>query len=271
MKLQKLLDLVSSYPNLVKRVGHLLPQVRLYYLGQSILQTASEDKSVDTKNERMIVDMPFRVIAMESEGLLFDLSASAGRPDDEKSGVSSFILVEHGPNEIDVIMLFEMGKHAILKVDTFDGKDTGTYISGKKARSLGVGPDGQNLDAMFVVTTRTIAMHALAAKNRTLEAISKRKLRVKTAEGLDFAKVSSIIRVYGKKESDLLPAFGGHIDYTHRFEVEGHWRVVSGVGKDREGVYQVAGRTWVVPHTRGPEDAPLIPKIRVLMDGGQHE
>jgi len=31
------------------------------------------------------------------------------------------------------------------------------------------------------------------------------------------------------------------------------------------GIYQVPGRTWVVEHVRGPDEAPLLRKTRVLV------
>lgn len=52
-------------------------------------------------------------------------------------------------------------------------------------------------------------------------------------------------------------------DYSHRWEVRGHWRVCKGIGKDRQGEYCVNGFTWVKPHEKGPEDKPLIKKTRI--------
>lgn len=55
------------------------------------------------------------------------------------------------------------------------------------------------------------------------------------------------------------------IDWSHRFEVRGHWRRPEGVGKDREGNYCVEGYTWVREHVRGPEHLPLVKKTRVVL------
>lgn len=57
---------------------------------------------------------------------------------------------------------------------------------------------------------------------------------------------------------------GKTIDYSHRFAVRGHWRRVSGIGKDRQGNYCIQGYTWVVDSIKGPEDKPLINKTRVI-------
>lgn len=55
-----------------------------------------------------------------------------------------------------------------------------------------------------------------------------------------------------------------NIDWSHRWEVRGHWRKCATIGKDREGKYGVKGFTWVSSHERGPEDAPLIKKTRII-------
>lgn len=54
----------------------------------------------------------------------------------------------------------------------------------------------------------------------------------------------------------------GKIDFSHRWEVRGHWRRVSGMGKDREGNYEIRGLTWVSNFIKGPEELPLIQKLR---------
>lgn len=56
------------------------------------------------------------------------------------------------------------------------------------------------------------------------------------------------------------------VDWSHRFEVRGHWRRMPGIGKDREGNYCVEGFTWVKEHVRGPEELPLVKKQRVVHD-----
>lgn len=57
---------------------------------------------------------------------------------------------------------------------------------------------------------------------------------------------------------------GGVIDWSHRWEVRGHWRKVHGIGKDRAGDYKIVGHTWVKNFTKGPAELPLIVKTRVM-------
>lgn len=54
------------------------------------------------------------------------------------------------------------------------------------------------------------------------------------------------------------------IDWSHRWAVRGHWRIIDGVGKDRDGAYCIPNYTWVSSHVRGPENAPLITKTRIV-------
>jgi hypothetical protein len=78
-------------------------------------------------------------------------------------------------------------------------------------------------------------------------------------------KPKQIIHVVPKKEKEEYAGIGGApIDWSHRWEVRGHWRKQDGIGKDRAGEYQVRGWTWVVPHTKGPEDKLLVKKIRIV-------
>lgn len=78
--------------------------------------------------------------------------------------------------------------------------------------------------------------------------------------------IRRIVRITTKarKESTQPITAGGKIDWSHRWEVRGHWRRVATVGKDRTGEYTVKGFTWVEQHTRGPDEAPLVVKTRVV-------
>ncbi len=79
--------------------------------------------------------------------------------------------------------------------------------------------------------------------------------------------IRQIIRILPKRESVAAITSGGVVDWTHRWEVRGHWRLVDGIGKDREGVYCVSGFTWVSPFLKGPEGLPFIQKTRVVTQG----
>lgn len=79
-------------------------------------------------------------------------------------------------------------------------------------------------------------------------------------------RISKLVYVCPKKaRAQVEAASSKEIDWSHRFEVRGHWRRTEGVGKDREGNYCVEGYTWVREHVRGPEHLPLVKKTRVVL------
>ena len=96
------------------------------------------------------------------------------------------------------------------------------------------------------------------------------KVRIRSGKGLESHKIKDIVRVV-KNRQTCKPLIGGTIDYSHRFEVMGHWRKCRLIGKNRAGEYNVKGHTWVVPHVKGPDKKDLITKIRMKKgdDGGQ--
>lgn len=78
--------------------------------------------------------------------------------------------------------------------------------------------------------------------------------------------IRSIVRITSKARKSYLKPItaGGTISWSHRWESRGHWRRVPTVGKDRAGEYCVKGFTWVSQSIKGPEDAPLVVKTRVV-------
>lgn len=92
------------------------------------------------------------------------------------------------------------------------------------------------------------------------------RIKMKTRSGSQkkYHKIRRIIHVgrkgqqYGRSEAHK------NVDWSHRFEVRGHWRKTEKLGKNREGLYCVEGFTWVKNHERGPEHLPLIKKTRLV-------
>lgn len=106
-----------------------------------------------------------------------------------------------------------------------------------------------------------------------LNRLSKEKLglqsvratvRIGSGKSKRIHRIRRVIHVAPKKYVKKQDVKGSNVNWTHRFEVRGHWRVLDGLGKDREGNYCVSGFTWVTHHTRGPEDLPLVKKVRVI-------
>lgn len=109
-------------------------------------------------------------------------------------------------------------------------------------------------------------LHFLKETSRVALESKRMKIKVGKKKTREYAKIMGVVHVYGKTERapTLVPVVGGTIDYSHRFEVRGHWRRVEGVGKNREGLYSVAGFTWISPFIKGNESLPFIKKTRVV-------
>lgn len=94
--------------------------------------------------------------------------------------------------------------------------------------------------------------------------------RIKIGSGKDkrIATFRRIVHVKPKKLllEGIVGSGSRSIDWTHRWAVRGHWRSITGLGKDREGTYCVANMTWVSEHEKGPEDSPLVTKTRLVHD-----
>lgn len=92
---------------------------------------------------------------------------------------------------------------------------------------------------------------------------------VRVGSGVNRKKIrlDNVILVINQKQKAAVAerlSGWGKIDWSHRFEVRGHWRKHEGVGKDRNGQRNVEGYTWVSDHIRGPDDKPLIRKTRIV-------
>lgn len=91
------------------------------------------------------------------------------------------------------------------------------------------------------------------------------RLRLGTGAHRRLVKITEVIHVRPRGgRGKTPPQLGGRMDWAYRWEVMGHWRRISGVGKDRGGARTMPGVTWIVPHVRGPADKPVVPKIRQI-------
>lgn len=90
-------------------------------------------------------------------------------------------------------------------------------------------------------------------------------IKVRTSEGKIQHRINRVVHVAPRSAHHVAQSNSSkEIDWSHRFEVRGHWRRTAALGKDREGIYCVEGYTWVREHVRGPEHVPLIKKTRVV-------
>lgn len=95
------------------------------------------------------------------------------------------------------------------------------------------------------------------------ESCNKRVVNRKT---LKTNVIKKIVHIDTKKGSILKKkvssVYGGKINWSHRWEVRGHWRRVKYIGKDRSGNYLIPGHTWVTPCIKGKGE--LVKKTRLV-------
>lgn len=92
-----------------------------------------------------------------------------------------------------------------------------------------------------------------------------RAVKLGTKSSKASVQIRDIIHVSPKRLIEkTTPAFSKNIDWSHRFEVRGHWRKTMNIGKDREGKYRVNGFTWVKDCVKGPANKPLVKKTRLV-------
>lgn len=75
-------------------------------------------------------------------------------------------------------------------------------------------------------------------------------------------RINSIVYISQTKKKLKCPLTNKTINWTHKWEVRGHWRNCQGLGKNRQGEYAVFNRTWILHHIKG--DGELIKKTRLI-------
>jgi hypothetical protein len=114
-------------------------------------------------------------------------------------------------------------------------------------------------NALVLIRAATVALA------RTSLGVQKTVHRIRLGKGKSrrLKKISNVVHCIPKKHlNEYLPSLNAEFDFSHRFEVRGHWRKTPTIGKNRQGVYGTQGFTWVVPHEKGPEHLPLVKKTR---------
>jgi hypothetical protein len=106
-----------------------------------------------------------------------------------------------------------------------------------------------------------LARHGQLGNERVNE-----RFKVGSGQGKQVVKIKDIIHIRMKRKQDhSQPGESQNIEWSHRWEVMGHWRKITGIGKDDQGRYHVNGFTWVLPHTKGPEEKELVKKTRIYL------
>lgn len=96
-------------------------------------------------------------------------------------------------------------------------------------------------------------MQALYALNRRDSVSSKMNGRKVNVSGNKKNRKKHSYSLISRKKytSKAETSIGRKIEWTFAFPVRGHWRRISGIGKDRHGNYVVKDRTWVKESVKG--------------------
>jgi len=198
-----------------------------------VLEISSEDKQVD---------LPFSTCSFElSDGACF----WGRRPDvTEDSSISMICIVafEIHPQEVAFSTYGRFGKEGDIKVWFFSKeRDPALWAL-------------MNMHVETCLQRLRDGQHGHTSPRAVFkwkEAGEKKQVRI-----------NKVIHVRPRTATTEPPISTRNIIWSHAFWVMGHWRNISGIGKDRSGVYGVSGKTWVIPHVRNEELGDPVTKIR---------
>jgi hypothetical protein len=218
-----------------------------------VLNGFSNRMVVDTLDVKQELDLPFECCAFEAisdEGIV--LAAEDYKDSEDIVGklrsieIRSLVVRETAPREYSAI--------GMLRTTSANGTQFDHIRSWDRL--------GSEQKAVFAFLRRFLEEMAHGE-------VGYEKVREKVKIGRGNEKrhmtIRQVVRVMSRKEKESAkPAFSREIEWSHRFRVRGHWRKIVGLGKDREGRYSVSNFTWVSDFVKGPEDKPLIEKVRVV-------
>lgn len=150
------------------------------------------------------------------------------------------------------------------------GKPYPIVVKGSRIPNVILNPGSgmkDEADAAFICCLDMIALMLVKLSACKTESILSKDTREKVDISLHNYSINDVVIIKpGEiiRESSNRPQANIR-EFTHRWEVRGHWRKCQGIGKDRHGLYNQANRTWIRESVRGPQDLPLVKKTRVLM------
>ena len=211
----------------------------------SIYKKICEDVST-LKNQQCEIefdgylDNPFEQVWFESGGVksFFTIPLSDGG----EAKIFAFQIVEN-PTGYNFFALAQDGNHENLFLENF--------IRKQRTEGDALGP----LLNMFFKHMREKDMVTAVVK-------VNERIRLSSNKGRELVKVKRVFYVNKKCKNNPSVISGNRVEWKHSWECSGHWRRISGIGKNRQGQYEMNGITWVNPCIKG--DGPLVKKLRVV-------
>ena len=191
----------------------------------------------------------------------FQFLEKQGRNDDGEL-ITDFGFFQNGEFQVFGIFIDEVGPHRYLFAMLTSHPEQNGLMR------MQMGHCSQDEDSE---TWRTVAQFLQPFSKSFTCGIEKTSARLKfkkrSGEKVNH-KIKKIIHILPKTASKSdkkdIENQSARIDWKYRWQVRGHWRKKDGIGKNRAGEYAVSGYTYVAEHEKGPEDAPLIKKTRLL-------
>lgn len=242
-------NLLTLPKHIIERISYAVNEAHLFkYDDVAIYDTTRDNEDVD------VVDLPFHVCCFESidnSPLMVMSDREAG--DKFETDIWSIIVIDTHPQEYIVTMTNardgpDQGHATILYTDA-DGTINGMYDDNKKIVGL---------------LQRQVKNYlSFLSSSELLEGAKSVRRKIKNKRlGID-RRINKVIYLASKSRFTSDPSLAG-INYSHRFLRRGHWRKTPSLGKNRDGIYNQQGRTWVNTCEVGPSNLPLIKKVRVV-------
>jgi len=254
----------QGYPNFFRDVVDARP----FVFEQELIEKTQTDRLGkhlrDIPNEVAPLDMPFPFVWFEGGPNFGMMCFDDGPDDDHQMIISGYGIRENLLSE-------ERIEYSVLtwtyqpQRELNDGKLPHTMLLWENVSFEGDKFIGTRLASEIISQARK-----LLEMFRGLEFCTARyneKIKIGSGSSKRLVNVPDIIHVSLSKRQlrDRIAVMGKcDIDWSHRWEVMGHWRRCIGNGKDRLGNYVVPGWTWVIPHVRGPITKPIKRQLRMV-------
>ncbi len=225
--------------------------VRIFVFNDSDEEITSEHE-IEKRN--FVLDLPFKTCWFENR-TCWDL-----KPSDCDDGV-----MYHAAT---LIHEESVGKYRAFNLYYEDPKHSSTIFN--ECGQIAEGPQWylteigctSTIDGPFISASQYIDQ--MKKYKLGSEKINK-TLKLGTKSSRASVQIRDIVYVSPKKYIEkITSSTGKKIDWSHRFEVRGHWRKIKSIGKDREGHYKINGFTWVKDCVKGPTGKPLVKKSRLV-------
>lgn len=130
--------------------------------------------------------------------------------------------------------------------------------------------DAEGITVYFILKT---LFDVLKNKNNERILVTQPDKLKCTINGKKYSrKINDVIWLKLNKKDDIeqyLKNAKIHSKCPYQYEVRGHWRKLehqNKLGKNREGIYNICGYTWINEYIKGDNDSMLIKKQRICID-----